>query len=75
MKRARINAGADPDLERARVWIEHSVTKKRGYSSKAEVDYQREQTYQRVIKFAEDNIPGYAEDRAKRLPFLQPKKD
>lgn len=43
-----------------RCWVEHHETGKRVYENALEIAHRRDLAQKRIIKFAEDNVPGFA---------------
>ena len=43
-----------------RVWVEHHETKKRIFESPAEIAFRQDQEAKRIIRFAEEHVPGFA---------------
>lgn len=59
--RGKALAGADIVTKNGwRVWVEHKETGKRIFESPAEITHRHDQESNRIIQFAEDNVPGFA---------------
>ncbi len=57
-----------------RVWVEHKDTGKRIFESQSEVAHRQNEEAARVIRFAEDNVPGFRSQAQNELIAAQPTK-